>query len=315
MAGVRHIVVTEEEEGIRLDRWFRRHYPHYSHIQLQKLLRTGQIRLDGGRVKASARLKVGQNLRLPPMEETPPSQPFVVPQRDRDFMRSLVLYEDDNLLALNKPSGLAVQGGSKTHRHIDGLLPALSTPDRPFRLTHRLDKETSGLLLIAKTPGAAARLAGDFQHHRIRKTYWAITSGLPHPQEGIIKGFIRKGVVGGEERMMEAQHGQTGAQYAKTNYKTLVRAGHHAAWLALYPETGRTHQLRLHLKLLGTPILGDKKYGEKAELPKGFQHRLHLHARELEIPGEHGPPLRLTAPLPLHIQQAFDILGFDERSG
>jgi 23S rRNA pseudouridine955/2504/2580 synthase len=320
MSGVQTIVVETSDAGGRLDRWFKRRFPHIPHGRVEKLLRTGQLRVDGKRAKGSFRLEAGQAVRIPPLPD--PSEvkiKSVTSQADRDFMRGLVIYEDDDLIALNKPFGIAVQGGSKTVRHIDGLLPALGPG---CRLVHRLDRDTTGVLLLAKS-AAAARIAGRaFQSRKAEKIYWGITNGMPKPSAGEIKGYMAKGRLDnrfgnkheGKEIMVAVRHGAAGARHARTLYQSVQNAGQRAAWIAMQPLTGRTHQLRFHMQLLGTPIAGDPKYMTDRQLPGGLELKLHLHARRLSLPRERGADLVIEAPLSDHMTSAFKTLGFDPQT-
>lgn len=322
MSGVDHIAVTKGEAGARLDRWFKRRYPSLSHARLEKLLRTGQVRVDGARAKANQRIEAGQTVRVPPLgldeAATPQAKSsLMISDRDAEFIRSLVIYEDEYVIVLNKPPGLAVQGGSKTTRHVDGLAPALTAPREPPRLAHRLDKDTSGVLLLGKTPAATAKLAKAFQSHRADKIYWAVTLGAPTPARGEVKGFVRKGKSGekgeGREIMVPARHGEPDAVHARTTYAVIARAAKRAAWVALRPETGRTHQLRLHMSLLGTSIAGDGKYRCDREPVDDLSRQLHLHARAIRLPHPSGKgTLEVRAALPKHMAKAFALLGFDD---
>ena len=314
MSGVTQREVPAADAGARLDRWFRRLYPHIPHGRVEKLLRTGQLRVDGRRVKGSHRLEAGQTVRIPPLPD--PSDPKAPKRGDRDWLRAHTLYEDDDLVALDKPFGLAVQGGTRTARHIDGLLP------EGWRLVHRLDRDTTGVLVVAKHASAARELARAFQSKRAEKTYWAVTNGVPHPKDGEIKGYLAKGRMGtefgrareGREIMQAVRHGHPGAKHARTLYRTVETAGQRAAFVALRPLTGRTHQLRVHAQLLGSPIAGDPKYLTDRPLPGGLDSKLHLHASELVLPRQRGQgsdALHLTAPLPAHMRHAFATLGFD----
>ena len=318
MSGVQTLKVEASEDGSRVDRWFKRRFPHVPQGMIQKLCRKGQIRVDGGRVKGDSRVSAGQEVRVPPMPE-PGEKPAHsrLSEEDETFIRSLVIYEDDELIAFNKPAGLAVQGGSKTTRHIDGLLDAFGTGlDRP-RLVHRLDKDTSGVLVVGKGPKATARLAKAFQAHKTRKTYWAIALGVPKPKMGEIKGFMKKAAGAGadseREVMVAARHGEPGASHALTRYVVVAEAGQKASWVALRPVTGRTHQLRVHLAAMGHAILGDRKYTCDRPAPEDLDRRLCLHARRLEIPREKGAPLVITADLPRATKKIFDTLGFDQK--
>ncbi len=320
MSGVERVAVEAGEAGARLDRWFKRRYPGLSHGALEKLLRTGQVRVDGARAKANQRVEAGQEVRVPPLDvaRAPARGGGDVAPADAALIRSLVIHEDDHLVALNKPPGLAVQGGAKTTRHIDGMLPALAASGaEPPRLVHRLDRDTSGVLVLAKTPAATAALAKAFASRRTEKTYWAITLGAPTPRAGLIKGFLRKEAGrAGRERMVSARHGEEGAVYARTRYAVIAQAGARAAWVGLRPETGRTHQLRVHMSMLGTSIVGDRKYTCDRETPGGLPDALHLHARRLVAPHPSGRGLLdVTAEPPAHLMEALRALGFDVRDG
>jgi 23S rRNA pseudouridine955/2504/2580 synthase len=315
MSGVQTLRVEPSEDGSRLDRWFKRRFPHVSAIMVQKLCRKGQIRVDGGRVKGDSRVTAGQEIRVPPLPEPSERKPKPrLSDEDIDYVRSLVIYEDAELIAFNKPAGLAVQGGSKTKRHLDGLLDAFGEGlDRP-RLVHRLDKDTSGVVIVGKGPKATAKLAKAFQSHKTKKTYWAIALGVPKPKMGEIKGFMKKAAGAGadseRETMVAARHGDEGASHALTRYVVVTEAGQKASWVALRPVTGRTHQLRVHLAAMGHAILGDRKYTCDREAPEDLDRRLCLHARRLEIPRDGRKPLVLTADLPRQTQKIFDTLGF-----
>ena len=315
MRAVLTIPVKPDEDGVRVDRWFKRRFPHLSQGQIQKLLRTGQIRVDGARAKADTRLAAGDQVRVPPLPEAgereQAGRPSLPPQ-DIAFAKSLVLYEDDEVLALNKPAGLAVQGGTKTTRHIDRLLSAWGEGLERPRLVHRLDRDTSGVLLLGKTPGAAAKLAGAFARRRAKKTYWAIVIGNPKPDEGVIELHLAKRGVGDREMVVPADPKEPDAEPAETEYLTVSRAGPRAAWMALRPHTGRTHQLRAHMKAIGHPILGDPKYGDEAsrELSEGLKLQLHARRVDLEHPS-HGR-LVVEAPLSREMIEGFERFGFDE---
>jgi 23S rRNA pseudouridine955/2504/2580 synthase len=317
MSGVEIITVRPEDGAGRLDRWFKRHYPGLGHGRLEKLLRTGQIRVDGKRARAGDPVEPGQRVRVPPLPEPPAAvaeKPRARPQ-DEALLRDAVLYRDEWAIVLNKPAGLAVQGGSGTARHVDALLDGLrfGASERP-RLVHRLDKDTSGALLIARHAAAAAFFTRAFRDKTTRKIYWAIVAGLPKPAQGRIDLALAKGGGAGRERVhADEAEGKTAVTY----YRVLDHAGDRASWLALLPVTGRTHQLRAHCAALGTPILGDGKYGgNAAQLPGGAAaHRLHLHARSLAIPHPAGGVLRVTAPLPPHMRHMWEFFGFAGEDG
>ncbi|MEE8273210.1 MAG: RluA family pseudouridine synthase [Alphaproteobacteria bacterium] len=319
MTGVRSIRVASDEADLRLDRWFRRHYPGLSHGRLEKLLRTGQVRVDGTRIKAGHRLKAGQRVRVPPLGPAPPRpakpSPTPVSAADAKRLRASVLYRDADIIAIDKPPGLAVQGGSKTRRHLDAMLDALTEPggERP-RLVHRLDRDTSGVLVLARGAAAAARLAAAFRGRTLRKLYWALVVGRPREHEGRIALPLAKraGVRG------ERATGDAGGKPAVTLYEVIDSVGDRAAWLALAPLTGRTHQLRAHCAALGTPIVGDGKYGGAGAFlsGEGIARALHLHARAIELPGADGAIVRIVAPLPPHMRETWRVLGFDpDRDG
>lgn len=312
--------VTEDESDIRLDRWFRRHFPGLPQSAIQKLCRTGQVRVDGHRADAATRLVAGQSVRIPPLPaiqpRAPQSEAELDPLIQKDLQR-LVLYRDDHLIAINKPHGLPVQGGPGITHHLDALLDALrfGAPDRP-RLVHRLDRDTSGVLLLARTPGVAAKLAALFRGRDIQKTYWAVTARRPIPPEGRIDLPLKRVTGGRGERTAIAERGDEEAGRAITDYRTLDHAGQKLAWLELRPHTGRTHQLRVHCVAIGAPILGDIKYARPdqnnafAATVEGLSNDLHLHARALELPHPAGGFLLVEADLPPHMAATFRTLGF-----
>jgi len=310
---VRTLSVADGEDGVRLDRWFKRRWPHLNHIQIQKLARSGQIRVDGARAKPDTRLAAGALIRVPPLPDAPAEgdKPGLSP-RDVAYAKSLVLYEDEEVLALNKPHGLAVQGGTKTVKHVDRLLSAWGEGLERPRLVHRLDRDTSGVLLLGKTPGAAARLSGAFAKRRVKKIYWAIVCGNPKPPEGVIELHLMKKGVGDRELVVPADPKALGAEPAESEYVTLARAAHRAAWMALQPHTGRTHQLRAHMLAIGHPILGDPKYGNEASAPLSEGLKLQLHARRLELPHPSRGQLILEAPLSPEMKAGFERFGFDQ---
>jgi 23S rRNA pseudouridine955/2504/2580 synthase len=316
--GARSIAVAAADGDIRLDRWFKRHFPTLTHGHLQKLLRTGQVRLDGKRAQASDRVQPGQTVRVPPLGNLAPSRgtaPAAPRPEEAKALQDAVLYRDADLIAINKPAGLAVQGGTGVDRHLDGLLDALrfDADERP-RLVHRLDRDTSGVLVLARSARAAAELAAIFRAKTTRKIYWAAVVGLPKPREGKIDLPLAK-LQGrlGERVMADEDDGKP----AITRYQVVSHAGNKLSWLALMPITGRTHQLRAHCVALGTPILGDGKYGGRASRPEGVPEprKLHLHARSLILPRPDGSTLKLTAPLPSHMKATWRFLGFEESEG
>lgn len=316
MSGVQTIEVTEAEADQRLDRWFKRRFPALGHGRLEKLLRTGQIRVDGGRAKASTRLSAGQSVRVPPLDppsEAPRPRKAGPPVSDHDLkdLRAAILHQDDWLIALNKPAGLATQGGSGLTRHLDAMLDGLKrhpNDERP-RLVHRLDKDTSGVLLVARTARAAKALAEAFQRRETRKVYWALAVGTPKPRAGTIRAALAKeGGAKGERMVWDEGDGKP----AVTDYHVIDDAAGTVSWLWMEPRTGRTHQLRAHALVLGTPILGDGKYGGQAAFVGGAEvaRRMHLHARLLSMPHPAGGTLTVEAPLPPHMAEAFRYFGF-----
>ncbi len=309
MSGVQHLEIGRDEADWRFDKWCRHHFPALNHGALQRMLRTGQFRLDGKRVAAKDRVAAGQTVRVPPLEEGDRS---VVPRRadlsprDADFIRSRVVHEDDDLIVLDKPAGLAVQGGTKTHRHVDGMLDAFARKGVRPRLVHRLDRETSGLLVVARTPKSARYLAQAFKDHEIRKLYWAIVMGRVVEKRGAIDLAIGKDGPEGREKM-SADADKT--KRARTGFQICLRAGKVATWLGLMPATGRTHQLRAHCAAIGHPILGDAKYGGAGpdDAPRG----LMLHARALRLRHPDGRMMQWTAPAGPELKAGFTWLGIE----
>jgi 23S rRNA pseudouridine955/2504/2580 synthase len=352
MASVETRTVEPDEAGMRLDRWFKAHFPDLSFGHLQKLVRSGQVRVDGGRVKTSTRLDAGQAIRVPPLTRSAapgdsdsersstdgvasgkrdgegtirspqprtsgkPLKPGSV--SDADFLRSIILYEDDQVFVFNKPAGLAVQGGSGLTRHVDGMLEAFrDRKDQKPRLVHRLDRETSGVLVVARTRLAASKLAESFRKRSTRKIYWALVKGVPKPHQGRVSTWLARGEGEESERMLVARHGDDEASHAVSLYSVVDKAGQKLAWLSMRPVTGRTHQLRAHAAHIGHPIIGDPKYFEADtnwDFPGGMQNRLHLHARRIVMPHPNGGTIDVTAPLPPHMQQSWNLLGFDADS-
>ena len=312
---VQTLYVAEDEHDIRLDRWFKRRWPHLTHIQVEKMARKGEIRVDGSRVKPQDRLTAGAAVRVPPLPEANPRKPgdlHELSERDIAYAKSLVLYEDHMVIALNKPHGLAVQGGTKTTKHVDRLLSAWGEGmDRP-RLVHRLDRDTSGVLLLGKGPEAAKRLAGAFARRQAKKTYWAIVIGNPKPTHGQIDLALKKTGINDYEMMRPAEPKDPKGEPAETAFATISRAAHRASWMALRPFTGRTHQLRAHMAAIGHPILGDHKYGDDKSRELSGVLKLQLHARRIELDHPGGGTLVVEAPLSPEIQAGFAHFGFSE---
>ncbi|MBV9539037.1 MAG: RluA family pseudouridine synthase [Acidisphaera sp.] len=305
--------VTDDEADIRLDRWFRRHYPGVTQGAIQKLCRTGQVRVDGRRADAATRLAAGQSVRVPPLPATTAPRPVGTSSVDPALAAELqqrVLHRDEHVLVLDKPAGLASQGGPGITRHLDGMLDALrfGSEHRP-RLVHRLDRDTSGVLVLARTPGVAARLAAAFRTRDVEKVYWAVVAGRPVPVAGSIDAALARREGAGAARVAVAEPGDDAAR-AITEYRTLDHAARKLAWLELRPLTGRTHQLRVHCAAIGAPILGDVAYGADAAVLEGLSSNLHLHARRLVLPHPTGGRLAVEAKLPPHMEATFRLLGF-----
>lgn len=310
--------IKADDDGIRLDRWFKRHREDVPHALLQRWTRTGLVRLDGAKTDPSDRIAKGQKLVVPQIVDAP--RAARVKQRrelgadDQAFAESLVLYSDDSAIVLNKPPGLATQGGTGTSEHVDGLLDAFfdERMGRP-RLVHRLDKDTSGVLLVARTPGSAAKYSRSFAGRSAKKTYWAIIAGVPSIDSGQIDlPLAKQPGSGGEKMHVDEENGQP----SRTRYRVIERAGNAAAFVELQPLTGRTHQLRVHMAAIGHPIVGDGKYGGKAAFLTGsISRKMHLHARRLRIPGGDASQIDVTAPLPDHFADSLTSLGFSESAG
>ncbi len=318
---VETISVKPDEAGLRLDRWFKTHFPDVSHVYLQKLLRSGQVRIDSKRVQSSDRLEPGMQIRVPKVVRLPPKAGApvrtgsAVSKGDRDSIESMIIFEDDHVLILNKPFGIAVQGGTGTTRHIDGLLAGMVDRfgDRP-RLVHRLDRDTTGILLVAKTRDAAGKLGKIFQTRSAAKTYWALVKGTPKPPQGKIEAALVKAAGPDGDRVRKALPGeQDVAMHATTHYSVIDRVGHVASWVSLKPVTGRQHQLRAHMAMIGCPIVGDNKYeGCDVLVDSGIEQKLHLHARRLILPHPDGKKrIDVTAALSPHMKHAWDMLGLD----
>ena len=317
--GVQNVAVTADEAGMRVDRFLEARFPGLSFSHIQRIIRKGELRVNGRRAQPKQRLEAGQAVRIPPLrleQERPRTPAGEAEANTRELLKSMTLYEDADVLMLNKPMGLAVQGGSGTTRHLDGMLEVLrdAQGQRP-RLVHRLDKDTAGCLLVAKTRFAASALAKSFRSRSARKIYWALVAGVPKPRQGRISTFLAKEEREDDSFMRIARHGEEGASHAVTYYAVVDTAARQLAWLSLKPVTGRTHQLRAHMVHIGHPIVGDPKYFAKEnwELPGGVQNRLHLLARRIVVPHPRGGTIDVTAPLPPHMQQSWNLLGFDAK--
>jgi 23S rRNA pseudouridine955/2504/2580 synthase len=337
---VTHLEITDDEAGLRLDRWFHRRFPKLPQSHLNKIVRKGEVRVGGKRVDVSTRLEAGQSVRVPPLDlakEPEANTPRPANPEDAATIREMILFEDRDLMVLNKPYGLAVQGGSGTRRHIDGMLASLANKngERPV-LVHRLDRDTSGVLLIAKSRKMAADLGAIFRSRGAKKIYWAVVEGVPKPAQGRISLFLAKGAAMGDERghrdgnrdaiekMRVAKHGEVDARHSLTLYAVVEKVAPRLAWLSMRPITGRTHQLRAHCEAIGHPIVGDPKYNKRAAndpartdplraVPPGIESKLHLLARRLVLPHPRGGVIDVTAPLPDHMRKTFDMFGFETK--
>jgi 23S rRNA pseudouridine955/2504/2580 synthase len=317
-ASVQTVTVKGDEDGMRLDRFFEARFPGLSFSHIQRIIRKGEVRVNGKRAQPKDRLRSGQAVRVPPLKIEPPKprENASEDQKNRAFLKSITLYEDADVMVLNKPMGLAVQGGSGTYKHVDGMLASMRSPDgQQPRLVHRLDKDTAGCLLVAKTRFAAAALAKNFRARSARKIYWALVVGVPRPKQGRISTFLAKEEREEDSVMRIAAHGEEGASHAVTYYAVVETAAQQLAWLSLKPVTGRTHQLRAHTAHIKHPIVGDPKYFNKEnwQLPGGLQNKLHLLARRIAIPHPRGGTIDVTAPLPPHMEQSWNLLGFDAK--
>jgi len=315
----RTFTVSEDDDGIRLDRWFKRHMPEVSFNLVSRWARTGQLRLNGKKAAPGDRVEAGQEIRVPPLQSAPARPPRPKPQRDpltsdeEQFVRDMVIYEDQGAFVLNKPPGLTTQGGTKTTQHLDRLLDGLADERGRPKLVHRLDKDTSGALLVARTARSAGHFAKSFSGRTARKVYWALVVGVPDAQEGVIDAPLAKQPgTGGEKMHIDEEHGLP----AKTRWRVIDRAGNRAAWVELQPLTGRTHQLRAHMAAIGHPIVGDAKYGgPEAFLTGGISRKLHLHARRIRIDAPDDGAIDVTADLPAHFAESLATLGFDLSAG
>jgi len=326
MAGVETCTVGEDEADLRLDRWFKRRFPALTHGRLEKLLRTGQVRVDGKRAKAADRVQAGQAVRVPPLKlDTVPAfkpQAAVKPE-DLAALRDWIIYEDKSVIVIDKPPGLPVQGGTKSERNLDAILAAAADTlgGRPL-LVHRLDRDTSGVLVLARNPAVAKKLAESFRGKAAKKLYWALVAGKPEHAQGKIDLPLAKRHGAAGERVValdfeeELDFEESGARRAVSHYATIDNAANRVTWLALSPQTGRTHQLRVHMAALGTPILGDGKYGGTGAFPKmeGLANRLHLHARRIRLPHPERGMIDVKAPLPPHFEASMKSLGFAVRA-
>ena len=312
---VRQFTVEQDDDGVRLDRWFKRHLPQIGFATVSRWARTGQIRIDGRRAGPADRLATGQVVRVPPGGDTPGRRAPArreLSEEEIELAQSMVITQDRAAIVLNKPPGLATQGGTGTTRHVDGLLDAFAGDGPRPRLVHRLDKDTSGVLLVARTPGSAAFFAKRFSGRSAKKIYWALVIGVPEIDDGLIElPLAKQPGSGGEKMHVDEEEGRP----ARTRYRVIDRAGNSTVWVELHPLTGRTHQLRVHMAAIGHPIVGDRKYGgPEAFLTGSISRKMHLHAHRLIIDHPDGGQIDVTAPLPPHMQQSWNLLGFDVAS-
>ncbi|HEY0901582.1 MAG TPA: RluA family pseudouridine synthase [Micavibrio sp.] len=316
---VQQLTVADDDDGQRLDRWLKKVMPGVPYALLQKLMRTGQVRVNGKRAKAETRLESGQTVRIPPLDVKTGDKTgnhFTADEGDRKYLENMVIYDDGDLLALNKPYGIAVQGGSGIRRHIDGLLDLMTSKKgvKP-RLVHRLDRDTSGVLLVARSLKMAQAMGAMFSGRDIRKYYWALTVPVPEVADGTIRMALNKGE-GRYKDMMVVD--EVDGKKATTEFRILDRAGRKAAFVAFWPRTGRTHQIRVHAASgLGCPIYGDEKYGGDVPDLDDLQlsGRLHLHARRVIFPHPlTGKMIDIIAPLPDDMRKSFQTFNFDYNS-
>lgn len=328
MSGVQHLEIEPGEAGQRLDRWLRAKFPQLTQGRIEKMLRKGEVRLDGGRVKSNTRIEAHQMVRVPPVPDgdAPVRKQESVSAADAEFLRSLVIYEDAHMIALDKPPGIPVQGGTGQTRHIDGMLDALAGNGERPKLVHRIDKDTSGLLILARTGASARALTGAFRSKVARKLYWAAVTGTPKPRSGTIAYALEKAPGAHGEKMIcidpREISGHPAAKRAVTDYALVEQAGNRASWAMLRPVTGRTHQLRAHMAEIGCSIIGDGKYGPPAaeaerRVTGAISRKLHLHARRIRVPHPDGSGriVDLSAPLPQHMEHTWQTFGWDIAAG
>src|SRR4051794_3953113 len=314
---VQTVTVTADEANMRVDRFLEARFPGLSFSHIQRIVRKGELRVNGKRADSKDRLEEGQNVRIPPLKLDAPRAEASFSEatkKTHDALKDMILFEDDDVMVLNKPAGLAVQGGSGITRHVDQMLETMrdAKGQRP-RLVHRLDRETAGCLLVAKTRFAATALTGSFRHRSARKIYWALVAGVPKPKQGRISTYLAKEESEEDSIMRVAAHGDEGASHAVTYYAVVETSAAKLAWVSLKPVTGRTHQLRAHMAHIDHAIVGDPKYFNKEnwQLPGGLQNRLHLLARRIVIPHPRGGFIDATAPLPPHMLQSWNLLGLE----
>jgi 23S rRNA pseudouridine955/2504/2580 synthase len=315
---VQTVVVTADENNMRVDRFLEARFPGLSFSHIQRIVRKGELRVNGKRADSKDRIEEGQSIRIPPLKLDTPKEGggelSEAATKTLHALKDMILYEDADVMVLNKPAGLAVQGGSGITRNVDDMLEVMrDAKGQKPRLVHRLDKETAGCLLIAKTRFAATALTGSFRHRSARKVYWALVAGVPKPKQGRISTYLAKEESEDDTIMRIAAHGDEGASHAVTYYAVVETSAQKLAWVSLKPVTGRTHQLRAHMAHIDHAIVGDPKYFNKEnwQLPGGLQKRLHLLARRIVIPHPRGGVIDATAPLPPHMLQSWNLLGLE----
>lgn len=313
MSEVKHIIISDDDDDIRLDRWFKRHYPQIKHGHLEKLLRSKQIKVDNKKATSNQRVQAGQTLRIPPINvdenATTDTKLKQSSSKDREFLESIIIYEDKNICAINKPFGLAVQGGTNIQNSVDSLFRSAFI-DSDYKLVHRIDKNTSGVLLLAKNAKSAADLTSRFKNREVVKTYWALAKNVPHPESGTIRLRIRKGMDSHDKEKMVAD--PKNGDRAETDYRVIESLGKKLSWLELVPLSGRKHQLRVHTNAIECPIVGDGKYGGAASMVEGIDKKMHLHARSLQLDNFFGKNIVIEAELPEHMKKSWKFLGFDQ---
>lgn len=313
---VQTVTVTADENNMRVDRFLEHRFPGLSFSHIQRIVRKGELRVNGKRADSKDRLEEGQSVRIPPLKVDAPKAAELsdAAKKTLDELKAMIIFEDADVMVLNKPAGLAVQGGSGISKNVDQMLEVMrDAKGQKPRLVHRLDRETSGCLLIAKTRFAASALTGSFRHRSARKIYWALVAGVPKPKQGRISTYLAKEESEEDSIMRVAEHGDEGAAHAVTYYAVVEASAQKLAWVSLKPVTGRTHQLRAHMAHIDHAIVGDPKYFNKEnwELPGGLQKRLHLLARRIVIPHPRGGFIDATAPLPPHMLQSWNLLALE----
>lgn len=313
--------VAKEDNDTRFDRWCQRILGKAPNSIYLKAMRKGLLRVDGKKAEGNTRVMAGQTIEVRGSITDPYKEHQAKPKKSLDITLDMaqeaqgwVIYRDKDILVINKPGGLAVQGGSGIIKHLDGLLPCLQFDGKDIpRLVHRLDKDTSGIMLLARHVAAATELQRAFANKKIQKTYLALVVGTPNPYSGEIESNLDKKIAGERSREMVRSVDEDEGKRAVTRYRTIENLAGKIALMELEPITGRTHQLRVHMAEMECPIVGDGKYGGKhAHVRGGMQlsGKLHLQAWRITLPPMFGKPERMyEAPIAPHIQQSLDTLG------